>query len=367
MASSRIKEKMDKIRVVVGEDSPFMRRMIEDSLNSDPMIEVVAIAANGREVLKKLVEVEPDVITLDLEMPRMDGLETLRYIMSEWPTPVVILSGHSAEGARMVMTCLEYGAVDFVAKSPNGSRFPVEELISKVKLAAGVEADKVRFAPTKYDLKTKIPSKSMTGTGSADSIVLIGASTGGPQVVMDVIPRLPADLDAGVLLLQHMPPNFTRYLAERLDTRSPMSVREAEEGDELIPGRVLVAPGGMHLFLDEGRGRQKIMLLPRNRLRRSACPSIDFAMTSFAPVFERNLLAVILTGMGRDGAAGSVAVRKYGGRVICQDRETSMIFGMPGAVVDEGMAEQTLPVGEIAECIESIVSDFSKHRQGERT
>jgi two-component system chemotaxis response regulator CheB len=364
--SRRTKENINKIRVLVGEDSPFMRRMIEDSLNSDPMIEVVATASNGREVLKRLVEMKPDVITLDLEMPRMDGLETLRYVMSEWPTPTVILSGHSAEGARMALTCLEYGAVDFVAKSPNGNRFPVEELISKVKLAAGVEADKVRFAPTRYDLKMNRSSKSVSRQGSADSIVLIGASTGGPQAVMEVIPRLSAELEAGVVLLQHMPPNFTRYMAERLDARSAMNVREAEEGDELIPGRVLVAPGGMHLFLDEEHGRQKLMLLPRNQLRRSACPSIDFAMTSFAPVFKRNLLAVILTGMGRDGAAGAVAVRKYGGRVVCQDRETSMIFGMPGAVIGEGMAELTLPAGEIAECIESIVSDFSKHRQGER-
>jgi len=367
MVSSREKKNMKKIRVVVGEDSPFMRRMIEDSLNSDPMIEVVATAPNGRDVLKRLVELEPDVITLDLEMPRMDGLETLRYVMSEWPTPVVILSGHSAEGARMALTCLEYGAVDFVAKSPNGSRFPVDELISKVKLAASVEADKVRFAPTKYDLKKKKSLLSPGAKGSADSIVLIGASTGGPQAVMEVIPRLPADLDAGVLLLQHMPPNFTRYMAERLDSRSAMSVREAEEGDELIPGRVLVAPGGMHLFLDEEHGRQKIMLLPRNKLRRSACPSIDFAMTSFAPVFKRNLLSVILTGMGRDGTAGAVAVRKFGGRVVCQDRETSMIFGMPGAVIGEGMAELTLPADEIAECIESIVSNFSNQRQGEIT
>jgi len=363
---SRTKENINKIRVLVGEDSPFMRRMIEDSLNSDPMIEVVATASNGKEVLKRLVEMKPDVITLDLEMPRMDGLETLRYVMSEWPTPTVILSGHSAEGARMALTCLEYGAVDFVAKSLNGNRFPVEELISKVKLAAGVEADKVRFAPTGYDLKTNRSSKLVSRRGSADSIVLIGASTGGPQAVMEVIPRLSADLEAGVVLLQHMPPNFTRYMAERLDARSSLNVREAEEGDELIPGRVLVAPGGMHLFLDEEHGRQKLMLLPRDQLRRSACPSIDFAMTSFAPVFERNLLAVILTGMGRDGAAGAVAVRKYGGRVVCQDRETSMIFGMPGAVIGEGMAELTLPAGEIAECIESIVSDFSKHRQGER-
>ncbi len=334
-----------RIRVLIGEDSPFMRRMIADSLETDPDMEVAGTAANGREVLRKLVELKPDCITLDLEMPRMDGLETLRYIMSEWPTPVVILSGHTAEGARMALTCLEYGAVDFVAKTLNGSRFPADELISKVRMAAGVDAGKVRFAPAEFDLKA---GRAPASKRQCDSMIIMGASTGGPQAVMEVIPRLPADLEASVVLIQHMPPNFTRYLAERLDARSAMAVREAEEGDVLVPGQVLVAPGGMHLFLDEEMGRPRVMLLPRNELQRSACPSVDFALTSAAPVFRKNLVAVIMTGMGRDGTAGSVAVRKYGGRVICQNSDTSMIFGMPGSVVADGLASEVVPLGGIA-------------------
>ena len=342
------------IRVLVGEDSPFMRRMIADSLETDPGIEVVAMASNGREVLRKVVDIQPDVITLDLEMPRMDGLETLRYVMSEWPTPVVILSGHSAEGARMALTCLEYGAVDFVAKTLNGSRFPVDELIYKVRLAAGVEADKVRFAPTACDLRTR---RSLRRRESAETVVVVGASTGGPQALMEVIPRLPDDLDACVLVLQHMPPNFTRYLAERLDARSALPVSEANEGERLMAGRVIVAPGGMHLFYDESIGNHRVMLLPRNDLQRSACPSIDFALTSFAPVFRKRMIGVIMTGMGRDGAAGAVAVRKYGGRIVCQNHDTSMIFGMPGAVIGDGMAAEVLPLGEIAGSIERLVRE----------
>ena len=171
-----------------------------------------------------------------------------------------------------------------------------------------------------------------------------------------MIPRLPAELIAIVILIQHLPPAFTRYLAERLDARSEMIVREAEEGDLILPGRVLVAPGGMHLFLDEDRGRPSVMLFPRNDLQRSACPSIDFAMTSFAPVFRKRTIGVILTGMGRDGTAGSESIRKYGGSIICQDSDTSLIFGMPGSVVAKGLASKTIPLadmaGEIMNCID---------------
>ena len=337
-----------KIRVLIGEDSAFMRRVIADSLDAEPGIEVVGTAANGREVLRKLVDLQPDVITLDLEMPRMDGLETLRYIMSEWPTPVVILSGHTAEGARMALTCLEYGAVDFVAKTFKGMRFPVRELVSKVKLAATVDAEKVRFAPVDFDLKAKVRPSRKSRT---ECVVCIGASTGGPQALGEIIPRLPAGLPASVLVVQHMPSNFTTYLAERLDARSALYVMEAEDSEPVRPGSILVAPGGRHLLMDEKAGQPTTMLLPRNEKQRTACPSIDFALTSIAPIFKKRLISVILTGMGRDGEAGCDAVRKYGGKVICQDRETSMIYGMPGAVTSAGLAHDVLPVQKIADQI----------------
>jgi len=348
MAAQQKEAAKGKIRVLIGEDSAFMRRVIADSLDAEPGIEVVGTSANGREVLRKLVDLQPDVVTLDLEMPRMDGLETLRFIMSEWPTPVVILSGHTAEGARMALTCLEYGAVDFVSKTFKGMRFPVRELVSKVKLAATVDAEKVRFAPVEFDLKAKIRSSHKSRT---ECVVLIGASTGGPQALGEVIPRLPADLPASVIVVQHMPSNFTTYLAERLDARSAMYVMEAEDGEPVRPGSILVAPGGRHLLMDEKGGQPVTMLLPRNEKQRTACPSIDFALTSIAPIFKKRLISVILTGMGRDGEAGCDAVRKFGGRVICQDRDTSMIYGMPGAVVSAGLAHEVLPVQEIADCI----------------
>ncbi|MBN2069974.1 MAG: chemotaxis-specific protein-glutamate methyltransferase CheB [Candidatus Krumholzibacteriota bacterium] len=354
MNEDRISRGRKEIRLLIGEDSPFMRTLIAESVETDPDIKVVGTAANGREVLKKLVDLKPDCITLDLEMPRMDGLDTLRYIMSEWPVPVVILSGHTANNARMALTCLEYGAVDFVAKTMSGNRFPVRELISKIRMASTVDVEKVRFSPAEHNLRI---DRSVEKKNRDDSLVIIGASTGGPQALMEIIPRLPDEINASILLIQHMPPDFTGYLAERLDSRAAAPVHEAGSGDLILPGRILVAPGGMHLFLDEDRGRPSVMLFPRNDLQKTACPSIDFAMTSFAPVFRDRMIGVVLTGMGKDGTAGCASIKKYGGKVICQDRSTSLIYGMPGSVESEGLADRVVPLCEIADVIVEMVNE----------
>jgi two-component system chemotaxis response regulator CheB len=348
MAVHETKDGRRIIRVVVGEDSPLMQALIVRALQSEPTIRVVATCADGREVLRKTSELRPDCITLDLEMPNMDGLETLRYLMSEWPTPVVVVSAHTEAGAKLTFTCLEYGAVDFVSKGKAGGRFPTSELIAKVKAASAIDVRRVKFEPAEVEMVSK-PREPVPA--SLRGAVVIGASTGGPQALMEIVPRLPRDLQAGIVIVQHMPPNFTRYLAERLDARSKIEVVEAEEGDLLLPGRAIVAPGGMHLLLEERGERPAVMLLAKNALQRTACPSVDFALCSFAPIFKERLVAVILTGMGRDGAAGCASVRQHGGRVICQDRESSLIFGMPGAVVGEGLADAECPVGEIADCI----------------
>jgi two-component system chemotaxis response regulator CheB len=336
------------IRVVVGEDSPLMQAMIVEALESDPAIKVVGKGADGRAVLKCVTELKPDCVTLDLEMPRMNGLETLRYIMSEWPTPVVIVSGYTAEGANLALTCLEYGAVDFVTKTCGGNRFSADELLAKVKAASSVDVRRMRFAPPEIEIGAK---RRGVFASSLQSVVVIGSSTGGPQALMEIIPRLPREIPAGIVVVQHMPPNFTRYLAERLDGRSGLDIREAEEGDTILPGRALVAPGGMHLFLEEREGRPCVMLLGKNTLQRTACPSIDFTMTSFSPIFKERLIGVILTGMGRDGAAGSAAIRRYGGTVICQDKESSLIYGMPATVIADRLADSVCPLNGIADCI----------------
>lgn len=334
-----------KIRVLIGEDSKFMSRMIGDALNADPEIDVVGIAQDGREVLKKVVELKPDCITLDLEMPRMDGLETLRYLMSEWPTPVVILSACGEKSAIKALTCLEYGAVDFVAKSRSGMGFHAGELVCKVKIAAGVSVEKVRFAPPHYKFNAR---RGVVSSESMEAVILIGASTGGPNVLMEIIPKLPADLPAGVIVVQHMPGGFTGYLAERIDGRSEMKVREAKDSDRIEAGNVLIAPGGAHLLYEERGSIPSVIMLPRNNLLRTACPSIDFALTSLSPVFGKRLLAVILTGMGKDGLSGCKVVKSFGGRVIVQNPESCIVSGIPGSVIKEDLADHVETPDEIA-------------------
>ena len=211
--------------------------------------------------------------------------------------------------------------------------------------AAGVDVNKIRFAPPDAMLEGE---ESDILQAHSDCVVLIGASTGGPQAIMEILPKLPADLPAGVVIVQHMPPNFTRYFAERLDCRTKLSVKEADEGDLISQGNILVAPGGLQLFLDEHFTRPVVMLLSRNEKHRSNCPSIDFALSSFAPVFREKLVAVILTGMGKDGSAGCRAVKETGGTVLCQDEETSLIFGMPGTVIQEGLADEVVSLDRLA-------------------
>ncbi len=348
MDAQRKAEHGREIRVVVGEDSPLIRAMIVKALESDPRIKVVGKCEDGRAALKSVAELKPDCVTLDLDMPHMNGLETLRYVMSEWPTPVIIVSGYTVEGANLALACLECGAVDFIAKTLGGKGFPADELVTKVKWASAIDVRRIRFAPAAIEIGAK---RRQACGSSLRSVVVIAASTGGPQALMEIIPRLPEDLSAGIVIVQHMPPNFTRYLAERLDARSRIEVREAQEGDTILPGRALVAPGGMHLFLEERDGRPCVMLLGKNTLQRTACPSIDFTMTSFAPIFRERLVGAVLTGMGRDGTSGSASIRRYGGRVLCQDRETSLIFGMPGSVIGDGLADEVRPLDGIADCI----------------
>jgi two-component system chemotaxis response regulator CheB len=360
MTEKRSEAFMRKIRVVVGEDSKMMRQILVESLIKDPMIEVVGTGSDGNEVLEKIVELKPDCVTLDLEMPGMNGLETLQYVMSEWPTPVIIVSAHTAEGARLTLQCLEYGAVDFVPKTCGGTFFPEAELIAKVKLAAAADVTKIGFRPPDRTLTAR---RSPGLKSPVDTVVVIGSSTGGPHALMEIIPKLPGNLEAGVIVAQHMPPDFTRHLADRLNEISALAVREAVVGDQILPGRVLIAPGGKHLIFGERNQRICAMLLDRSEKQKSACPSVDFAMASLAPLFKHRMIGVVLTGMGRDGAMGCSAVREMGGGTICQDESSCVVFGMPDAVISEGNAVEVQPLDRIAESITAGVDRIQKKRK----
>lgn len=346
-----------RLRVLVVDDSPLMRRLIKDILASDPALEVVAEAPDGQTALRLIHELRPDVVTLDVEMPGLSGLQVLGYVMSETPTPVIILTG--LRDPDLAMRALSLGAVDFMRK-PSGTismdLYKVgEELIQKVKAAPLANLRQLRRgveqAPPQFQ-KTAAAEPRLPGWG-----VVIGASTGGPQALAQLLADLPADLPAGFLVVQHMPPGFTRSLARRLDAQSPLTVVEAEEGAPFRGGWAYVAPGGHHLVVrGQALGEVSVHLddsPPRGTLR----PAADVTMAAAAGLFGPRTLGVVMTGMGSDGAEGFRKIRQAGGRTIAQDRSSSLVYGMPRVVAEQGLADQILPLEQMAKAIVEIVSE----------
>ncbi len=347
------------IDVLVVDDSPLMRRIITSLLESDPRIRVVSTAADGYEAVEKVESIRPDVVTLDIEMPRMDGLEALQRIMQCAPTPVVMLSG--VKEAAAAVRALELGAVEFVAK-PSGTvsidLYKVrDELISKVKLATLVNLDRVVATKT-GPLVPFPPSFSPLGGKERGRpwMLAIGASTGGPRALHKLLSRLPADLPASVLVVQHMPAGFTASFAKRLDRHSPLHVEEARDGQAVMTGAAYVAPGGIHMAVAEGHGRPVICLQdtpPVNSVR----PSADVLMASVARVSGPRCMGVVLTGMGADGAEGLAQIKAAGGLTLAQDKETSVIFGMPKAAIERGVVDGVLALSKIPRAIVTAMEE----------
>jgi two-component system chemotaxis response regulator CheB len=349
-----------QVRVLVVDDSAFMRKVLTDLLQSDPSIVVVGTARDGQDGVEKTLALAPDVVTLDIEMPRLDGFGALREIMARRPTPVVMVSSLTREGAEATIRSLALGAVDFVAK-PSGSisldmAITRDELVAKVKAAAGATPRHRRvlaeLPPIRREAKAARPAISERWS-LPRQLVVIGSSTGGPGALHQVIPRLPADLNAGVLVVQHMPPGFTRSLAQRLDEISALHVKEAEEGDRVATGQVLVAPGGYHMLVDPSGSIRLSQDPPLHGVR----PAVDRTLESVIPIWGARTVGVILTGMGYDGARGMLTLKKAGGRTIAEDASTCVVYGMPKAVVEVGAAGQVLPIGEIADAIARLVRE----------
>jgi two-component system chemotaxis response regulator CheB len=338
------------IRVLVVDDSAFVRQALTRMLASDPGIEVVGTASDGDEGHAKACALRPDVITLDVRMPKMDGLESLRRIMKDCPTPVLLLSSHTSEGADVTMRGLEIGAMDFVDKSSVQGQMNLlelaEELKAKVRALASVpRARVVALLPRPYPAKAG--AKPARRAGKAD-VVVIGTSTGGPPALQAIIPRLPENFPSAVLVVQHMPVGFTRSLAQRLDSRSVLNVREAEDGEPVAAGAVLVAPAGRHMKVKRAGSEVRIWLddEPRSALHR---PSIDVLMASVAQVYGPRVLGVVLTGMGSDGVEGLRAIRKAGGRAVAESEETSVIYGMPKAAAEAGVVDDVVSLDRMAD------------------
>jgi two-component system, chemotaxis family, protein-glutamate methylesterase/glutaminase len=336
------------IRVLVVDDSAFVRQALARMLDT-PDIRVVGMATDGFEGVEKVLDLRPDGVTLDVKMPRMDGLEALQRIMRECPTPVLLLSSLTREGAEVTLRGLELGAMDFVDKTTVQGNMDLlsltDELRAKVRAVAGVPRNRLAV-PTPASSPPR-PLRVNRRGGRTD-VVAIGTSTGGPPALQAIIPRLPSDLSAAVLVVQHMPVGFTRSLAERLDTRSVLPVREAEDGEPVVPGSVLIAPAGRHLKVRK-RGSQVRVVLdeePRTALHR---PSVDVLMASVARAYGAHSVGVVLTGMGSDGVEGLRAIREVGGRTLAESEETCVIYGMPKAAADAGVVDRVVSLPRMAD------------------
>lgn len=342
---------MSKVRVMLVDDSVVIRRMLTDILSQDPDIEVAGTASNGHIAIAKLTQLQPDVVVMDVEMPVMTGLEALPEMRKTHPKlPIIMFSTLTTRGGTATLDALSLGATDYVAKPANVGSVgeSIEkiraELIPKVKTLGGGR----RFAPpAPPPLRTLVANRPRIGTARVDAVV-IGVSTGGPRALQEVIPLLPAGLPVPVLIVQHMPPIFTKLLADRLDQQSPIHVEEASEGRAVEPGLVLIAPGDQHMVMARS-GPQVLAHLNQDPPESSCRPAADPLFRSAAQVWGSNVLAVVLTGMGQDGYLGCGVVREAGGQVVVQDEATSVVWGMPGAVARAGLAEAQLPVEQVAQ------------------
>ncbi len=348
------------IQVLVVDDSTFMRKTLSAMLTADRRISIAGMARNGEEALQQVHQLNPDVVTMDVEMPGMNGLEALKRIMAEHPVPVVMVSSLTTEGAQDTLHALELGAVDYIPKQLDGVAMRIldihDQLIEKI-VAAGQAADKVRTRRIGNNRPMGRPRAVGALTAHSVSVtrgtrvVAIGCSTGGPQALLEVLPQFPADFPAGIVIVQHMPKNFTKPFAERMNAICELEVKEAADGDEVKPGRILIAPGGLQCRIKRKSILANAIALHPNVEHHLHAPSVDILMESVAAAYEERGIAVILTGMGHDGLEGMKAVKAAHGRTIAQDEASCLVYGMPKAVIEAGYADKVVPlsgmVGEI--------------------
>ena len=336
---------MKKIKVLIIDDSALARDLLARGLSSDPRIEVVATAPDVYVARDKIVRLKPDVLSLDIEMPRMDGLEFLKRLMPQYPLPVVMVSALAEEGAKVTLDALEHGAVDFVLKPSSrigrNSQEMIEELKSKIKIAAEVDVGRWR---KKAEKSAKKPSLRVL-VGSTDKVVVIGASTGGTVALRKMIHEFPSNMP-GTVVVQHMPPVFTRLFADKLNETAAVEVKEAESGDRVLTGRVLIAPGDRHLEVTRSGGTYLVRCKNGEKVN-GHCPSVDVLFSSVAKSVGSNAVGVMLTGMGRDGADAMLTMKHAGARTFAQDEASSVVFGMPKEAYDCGGAEKLVNLDDM--------------------
>lgn len=352
---------MRTYKVLVVDDSAFMRKLISDIISDDPQFEVIATAINGQDAVEKAMSLNPDMITMDIEMPQMNGIEALKIIMRDQPTPIIMLS--SIDDVSTTMKALDIGAVDFI-KKPSGSisldLYKIKQVIIDKCLTA-VQTNRASLQaqqPTPSVPPTKRVEKAATQQGSFEHIVAIGTSTGGPKALQHVITQLPATFPAPVLVVQHMPPNFTKSLAERLDLISNIKVVEAEQDELVEAGTVYIAPGGWHMMLKKNRQAQYRIVLTKDEARNGHRPSVDTLFESLIPFTELIRHSIIMTGMGSDGAKGMKALKDAGAQsMIAEAMDSCVVYGMPRVAIEMDAVSDILSLEHIpAKIIDLVVN-----------
>ncbi|AKL95459.1 chemotaxis response regulator protein-glutamate methylesterase CheB [Clostridium aceticum] len=348
-----------KIKTVVVDDSPFMRKIITDVLQSDHEIQVIGVAKNGKQAIDTIIELRPDVVTLDIEMPIMDGLETLKLIMREHPVSVVMLSSLTHQGAEATMNALALGAVDFIQKpsslfSFNGENLKIE-MIEKIKAAYKAKVVDEHKCFSKVDVeKPKVITKDFMHSLKTKNIIAMGTSTGGPRALQSIIPQIPKNFPGSFLIVQHMPAGFTKSLADRLNGISSVTVKEAEDEEEILPSHVYIAPGSHHLKVKKNSTGQLLVSLSQEQPVSGHRPAADVLFQSLAKTTlkDMNIIGVIMTGMGSDGSNGLKELKsKKLAHIIAQDEESCVIYGMPKSAVKAGIVDEIVPLEKIIDRI----------------
>lgn len=356
---------MKKIRVMVVDDSALMRKLISEILSKDPDLEVVNTAMDGLFALKKIPQARPDVITLDLDMPRMDGLTALRYIVNDYHIPVVLVSSLTTKGGALTLEGLALGAVDFVTKPRDAISFHIHDiahdLIQKVKTASRVEVAKIqRTERAKPPAKiVTVPKKEPRG-GTLKKVVAVGISTGGPNAISYILPRLPGDFPAGILIVQHMPEGFTQMFANRLNQVCKVHVKEAQEGDQIFPGCAYIAPGNKHMKMARV-GRGSVVVISSSPPVNGHRPSADVLFDSVSQEYGRDSIGLIMTGMGDDGARGLGRIKTSGGYTMAQDEDSCIVFGMPKVAIELGNVHEVVSLDAIPERLTALLKEVTTH------
>lgn len=347
------------IKVLIVDDSVFMRKLLTDLFAGEADFTVVDTARNGQDAIDKVKRLKPDLITMDVEMPVMDGIKALEMIMKEFPTPIVMISSLTQAGAVATLRALEFGAVDFVAKTAG----PISNITTiraeiLIKCRAAVRANVSQLAPirTTAGALPAVPKMhSQSGLLHDERIVAIGTSTGGPRALQEIITKLPGNIPCGIVIVQHMPPGFTKSLAERLDSLSSVTVKEAEHNDVIRSGHVFIAPGDYHMLIDR-EGGKNVIRLNQNPPIVGHRPAVDPLMESVARIYGSKAIGVILTGMGRDGAKGIEAIKRQNGHTIAEDQSTAVVYGMPKAAIEMGVVDKIVPITGVTAEILKVLS-----------